>query len=867
MWGTVLIVVIGLALIVLAGRVYRTNFLLHVAGVDPKSVLTVPDRARYSSMGAVILLTASAAAASLTIALSLVFPHHGWAVFLPAGILWGAVVFNFDRWIVSSIDYGPLSAGDTGPSRRWAGVSKTVHFLVRFVMAALVGLVISEPIVLAIFGPEINQQLTAQHVADTKAQTAQIQAAAARQIAILNQPVTAAKKNLAVATRKADTAHKIYLCELTAQCHLPPGEVTGVAGLGPQTTQDLILWRQAERAQNKAQQAFAQTSKRQAAKIAAVNAQTKILIANATKAIDANNGLLARERALDTLTRQNPEFLLRRLLLWMALMFIDLAPVLLKTFSPPTLYETLQRGAAVRAGRTTMAEAAADADHASAKNAVTREFDLKTHRLAAETELQRKMTQARPASLAPANIGGVASAPQLSGGHGTGKPGVALSPGRMAAAGVARDAATTEDAGTAGDAGGARGAGGAAGRASTGWVIGRRWHILRPLSDAPELGRVPYVAADLYGEYPFEVVVKIIAPPPGVAGWQGLGERRHAQMEMSLPLGHVHENIAEVLDCDLDPEYGSYIVTRLYPNTLERYLQQANGRDSLTMGEALRLAEQMLAGLRAAWDRNLVHLDLKPANVALTENGTVKLIDFGLAKHYQGINGGNYTTTAARFTLFYAPPEQMERRDGSWINRNADIRALGAVIYRMLTGYPPMLREARAIGLVDAHGRAPLGDAATCLRMTSLIAAVEPVGVAELVSYIPQDLDLLLRGWLRIDPEMRCPGNPKGMAERAWLELTAVAERVHAAGEADYPVGPKVTQEPDFTELRARWRQGSAQNSTAWGEGARAGTTLELIPADPAHAGEFGDPTTVPGVTGAAARWYSNGSRNGDGKP
>jgi hypothetical protein len=863
MWGTVLIVVIVLALIVLAARVYRTNFLLHVAGADPESILTVPDRARYSSMGAVILLTASAAAASLTIALSLVFPHHGWVVFLPAGLLWGAVVFNFDRWIVSSIDYGPLSAGDTGPSRRWAGVSKTVQFLVRFIMAALVGLVISEPIVLAIFGPEINQQLTAQHVADTKAQTAQIDAAAARQITILNQSVTAAKKNLAIATRKANTAHKIYLCELTAQCHLPPGEITGVAGLGPQTTQDLILWRKAERAQNKAQQAFDQTSKRQTAKIAAVNAQTKVLVANATKTIDADNGLLARERALDTLTRQNPGFLLRRLLLWMALMFIDLAPVLLKTFSPPTLYETLQRGAAVRAGRTTMAEAAADADHESAKNAVTREFDLKTHRLAAETEFERETAQVRPAGLAPGYAGSAAGPPPLSGAYGTGRPGIALSPGRMTAAGAVRDMATARDAVMAGGAGAA----GAAGGASAGWVIGRRWHILRPLSDTPELGRIPYVAADLYGEYPFEVVVKIIAPPPGVAGWEGLGERRHAQMEMSLPLGHVHENIAEVLDCDLDPEYGSYIVTRLYPNTLERYLQQTNGQDSLTMGEALRLGEQMLAGLRAAWDRNLVHLDLKPANVALTEDGTVKLIDFGLAKHYRGINGGNYTTTAARFTLFYAPPEQMERRDGSWINRNADIRALGAVIYRMLTGYPPMLREARAIGLVDANGRVPLGDAATYLRMTALIGAVEPAGVAELISYVPQDLDLLLRAWLHIDPEMRCPGNPKGMAERAWLELTAVAERVHAAGEADYPVGPKVTQEPDFTELRARW-QGSAQNGTAWGEGARAGTTLELIPANPAQVGDFSDPTTVPGVAGGtAARWYGNGSRNGDGKP
>jgi serine/threonine protein kinase len=744
--------------------------------------------------------------------------------------------------------------------------------------------------VLAIFGPEINQQLTAQHVADTRTQTAQIDASAARQIAILQQPVTTAKKNLAVATRKAGEAHKIYLCELTAQCHLPPGEVTGVAGNGPQTSQDYVLWRQALRAQNQAQRAYDQTSKRQAAKIAAVNAQTKVLVANATKTIAADNGLLARERALDTLTRQNSGFLLRRLLLWMALMFIDLAPVLLKTFSPPTLYEVLQRGAAVRAGRITMAEASADADHDSAKNTVTREFDLKTHRFAAETEFGRRVAAVRSPGLVTAgpaggaagaallSDGSAAGAALLSDGAAAGRFGAAPSPGRPAA--PAGAGAMTGDAGSAAVAGvpgiaGVPGNAGAPGNAgSPGWVIGRRWHIVRPLSNAPELGRTPYVAADLFGEYPFEVVVKVIAPPPGVAGWQGLGERRHAQMEMSLPLGHVHENIAEVLDCDLDPDYGSYIVTRLYPNTLERYLQEASGRDSLTLGEALRLAEQMLAGLRAAWDRNLVHLDLKPANVALTGSGTVKLIDFGLAKHYQGINGGNYTTTAARFTLFYAPPEQMERRDGSWINRNADIRALGAVIYRMVTGYPPMLREARAVGLVDSRGRAPLGDAATHLRMTDLISAVEPVGVAELISYLPQDLDLLLRAWLRIDPEMRCPGNPKGMAERAWLELTAMAERVHAAGEADYPVGSRVTQEPDFAELRARWQQGPARDGKAWGEGARAGRTLELTPAEPATAGGFGDPTTVPGIAGGAGgaggagtRWYTNGSANGDGKP
>src|SRR5262249_45422844 len=342
----------------------------------------------------------------------------------------------------------------------------------------------------------------------------------------------------------------------------------------------------------------------------------------------------------------------------------------------------------------------------------------------------------------------------------------------------------------------------------SGWVIGRRWHVQRPMPSVSTSGRASFVALDLDGEYPFEVVVKIIAPPPGAAGPRVLAERRHAQMEMSLQQGHIHDNIAEVLDCDLDPEYGSYIVTRLYPGTLDRYLAETRELDALTLGQVLRIAEQILAGLRAAWDRGFVHLDLKPANVALTRNLTVKLIDFGLAQHFDRANGGNDTTTVARFTPFYAPPEQMERRDASWISRNADIRALGAVIYRMLTGYPPMFREARALGLVDPSGRWLSDNAADYFDLMELIATTEPSAVSELIGHVPADLDMLLRAWLRTDPQMRSPGNPQTVAERVWLELTAVTSRVNGSGEAGYPVGPRVTQEPDFAGLRAGWRPG-----------------------------------------------------------
>jgi serine/threonine protein kinase len=808
--GTVAAALIVLAIIPLAVWAYRSNFLLHVAGVDPRYIQTVPDRARYCSMGAIVLLTAVAATASLTLALTLVFPHHGWFWNLPVGILWGAVVLNFDRWIVSSIDYGPLAATDVAPGLDQQRRSKAVQFAIRFTMAALVGLVISEPIVLAIFGPEITQQLNVQHATDLKARTAQIQAAEQRQLARLAGAVTAARKNLAAATGKANRAHNIYLCELTANCHLPPGEVTGVPGLGPQTTQDFRLWRQALRQEKVAQQAFNTAVARQRTKTATLDATAKTQIAQAAKVIDANYGLLARERALDTLTRENPGFFLRRLVVWLALMFFDLAPVLLKTFSPPTLYEVLQRGAAVRVGRNAVADAAADSDHERSKRAVTRECDLELQRTVTKITHERYLADLRPVPLAAPGGGGPPRWDEPDG----------------------PVAARTGPVGGVGD---------------SGWVIGHRWHVQRPMPNVSNPGRAPFVALDLDGEYPFEVVVKIIAPPPGATGPRVLAERRHAQMEMSLPQGHIHDNIAEVLDCDLDPEYGSYIVTRLYPGTLERYLADTGELDSLTLGRVLRLAEQILAGLRAAWDRGFVLLDLKPANVALTEDLTVKLIDFGLAQHYGKVNGGNDTTTLARFTPFYAPPEQMQRRDATWISRNADIRALGAVIYRMLTGHPPMYREARALGLVDPSGRWISGDATAFFDIMALIESVEPVPVAGLIGYLPADLDMLLRTWLRADPQMRCPGNPKTVAERVWLELAAVIERVNGSGEADYPVGPRVTQEPDFTGLKARWLRG-AGDEAAWLGVAREGTTLEVLPGS-GHADGFADlAATMPGA-------------------
>ena len=248
---------------------------------------------------------------------------------------------------------------------------------------------------LAIFGPEITQQLSAQHLSDTVQQTARIDSAANHQIAVLMKPVTAAQHALETATRNANTAHQVYICELTGNCHLAQGEVTGVPGAGPQAAQDRIAWQNALAQQARAQQAVNTTSATEAVKAAALRTQAGQEIGKATATIDADSGLLARERALDTLSRQNPGFLLRRVLLWLALMFIDLAPVLLKTFSPGTLAVHLQRSDAIRLARNAMPDAVADSDHESAKRAITREHDLEYHRMLVQAEYQHRMEEAR----------------------------------------------------------------------------------------------------------------------------------------------------------------------------------------------------------------------------------------------------------------------------------------------------------------------------------------------------------------------------------------------------------------------------------------------------------------------------------------
>jgi Tol biopolymer transport system component/predicted Ser/Thr protein kinase len=123
-------------------------------------------------------------------------------------------------------------------------------------------------------------------------------------------------------------------------------------------------------------------------------------------------------------------------------------------------------------------------------------------------------------------------------------------------------------------------------------------------------------------------------------------------------------------------------------------LAERIARGAIPLDEALGFARQIAEGLSAAHDKGIVHRDLKPANLKITPDGTIKLLDFGLAKSDSPWTSSSVddaptltvATTGAGVivgTAAYMSPEQAR---GKQVDKRADIWAFGAIVYEMLTG-------------------------------------------------------------------------------------------------------------------------------------------------------------------------------------
>src|SRR5574338_1397917 len=162
--------------------------------------------------------------------------------------------------------------------------------------------------------------------------------------------------------------------------------------------------------------------------------------------------------------------------------------------------------------------------------------------------------------------------------------------------------------------------------------------------------------------------------------------RRFQQEARALAALH-HPNIAVIHDLHESAGRRFLVLELVEGDTLDVRLQQQGPLPAI---EALTIAMQIAGALDAAHARGITHRDIKPSNVKLTPNGTVKVLDFGLAKSSQA-GAGDDTVTATTLTQAgvllgtpaYMSPEQVHGRPA---DHRSDLWSLGCVLYELLTG-------------------------------------------------------------------------------------------------------------------------------------------------------------------------------------
>ena len=189
-----------------------------------------------------------------------------------------------------------------------------------------------------------------------------------------------------------------------------------------------------------------------------------------------------------------------------------------------------------------------------------------------------------------------------------------------------------------------------------------------------------------------EVALKVLGRPPGT---DAESERRLWQ-EARAAAALSHPAVSVVYEIG-DAEGRVFIAMELVRG---RPLASRLSESSVPVDEALELAVEVAEGLAEAHERGVVHRDLKPKNVMLTESGHAKIIDFGLAKLFRPrspVDDGSDTpawgdTDPGRIvgTAAYMSPEQVR---GAEVDARSDIFAFGALLYEMLSGEPAFRRE------------------------------------------------------------------------------------------------------------------------------------------------------------------------------
>jgi len=187
-------------------------------------------------------------------------------------------------------------------------------------------------------------------------------------------------------------------------------------------------------------------------------------------------------------------------------------------------------------------------------------------------------------------------------------------------------------------------------------------------------------------DYRQEVALKIVRPD---ARADFLIERFHIERQALALLNH--PNIATIYGLEQCDGVTCLVMELVSGETLAERVKAG----PLSVEEALKIAVQIAEALEAAHEKSIIHRDLKPANVKVTPEGKVKVLDFGLAKAFEGDaerdDPSNSPTLSAAATMHgvilgtaaYMSPEQAR---GKAVDKRTDLWAFGCVLYELLTG-------------------------------------------------------------------------------------------------------------------------------------------------------------------------------------
>jgi len=248
-----------------------------------------------------------------------------------------------------------------------------------------------------------------------------------------------------------------------------------------------------------------------------------------------------------------------------------------------------------------------------------------------------------------------------------------------------------------------------------------------------------------------------------------------------------HRNIVAIYDVRQRSDLIYIVMELIEGETLFQMIERAGSR--LAVRDALRVGYQVLRALDHAHGKNIVHRDVKPANIMITPEGDAKLIDFGLAKNLHELGLGITSSGETLGTMGYMAPEQV--RTARDVDIRTDMFGLGATLYHALAGRPPFIAASEA-ELVERLDQGPALD---------WLVGV-PLNVVAVIVKAMQK---------RPEDRFQAPGEMMAALHKVVTELTGIA-----ADENNVEFLLKMRDEE--SDLLQTWRQSrSARNSAFLG--------------------------------------------------